>query len=146
MDRNKHCRPSTLVSRLQDKLRVRSSAREPSPSIRRIWFDDRSKCCRFRRCSSPWILAMRLQWALSVCRSELRDTSRRLRREAPTVSRGARPPLPRPPLSPARPHSPLNALVHEAELAGDPRHPAGRPRSPHLATNLPRLPRQRSPP
>lgn len=82
MDRNKHCRPSTLVSRLQDKLRVRSLARESSPSMRRIWFDERSKCCRFRRWSSPWILVMRLQWALSVCRSELRDTSLRLRRGA----------------------------------------------------------------
>lgn len=29
---------------------------------------------------------------------------------------------------PARPHSPLNALIHEAELAGDPRHAAGPPR------------------
>lgn len=101
--------------------------------MRRIRFEDRSRCCSFRRWSSPWIVAMRLQWAFSVCSSELRDTSRRLWGEGLTVTRelgrGLSSPLP------ARPHSPLNAPVHEAELAGDPRHPAGLP-----ASNLPRLP------
>lgn len=124
MDRNKHGRPSTLVSRLQDKLRVRSLAREPSPSMRRIWFDDRSKCCRFRRWSSPWILAMRLQWALSVCRSELRDTSLRLRREESTVSRQLGP-APRPPLSrPVRTHL-LTPLSMRLSSPGIPAMPPG---------------------
>lgn len=49
--------------------------------MRRIWFDDRSKCCRFRRWLSPSILAMRLQCTLSVCRSELKETSSKLRRK-----------------------------------------------------------------
>lgn len=110
-DRNKHCRPSTFVIRLQDKLSVRRSAKELSPSIRRIWFDDRSKCCKQRRWLSPSILAMQLLCRLSVCRSELRETSSKLRRKVSAISRAASFPggsaprslYPAPPSAPPRP-------------------------------------------
>lgn len=98
--------------------------------------DDRSKCCRFRRWPSPSILAMRLQCMLSVCRSELRDTSSKLR------GKGARhqpasftagppdpaPPRPRPPLAPRARLPAPPAARHQPRLPL--RH------SPHLFTPL----------
>lgn len=159
MDRNKHCRPSTFVRRLQDKLRVRRFVRELSPSIRRIWFDDRSRCCRFRRRLSPSILAMRLQCALSVCRSGLRETSSRLRskgtrRQPGTPLRSAPRPLapaprrcPRP--APARPDPPqgphlLTPLSMRLSSPGMERAPA-MPRGSPLQTSLSRHPRRCAP-
>lgn len=134
---------------------MRRLARELSPSIRRIWFDDRSKCCRFRRWPSPSILAMRLPCTLSVCRSELSESSSKLRRKGtchqpgsfipgplylpPRPTTAAASPRPEGPApragcsgAPAPPasSSPPNALIHEAELAGDvavARHTAASP-------------------
>lgn len=109
---------------------MRRLPRALSPSMRRMRFADRSRCCRPRRRPSPSILARRRRLASSVCGSEPRATSRRLRGKAPAVSRARpRPPLaPQGPLPPLRaPPSPLAAALGEAGLPGAAplrRHPA----------------------